>query len=361
VKAVILQSYAKPDWPLAKAYPERWPASRVVCGEMPSLRYRTKLGFVLQLPKLFLFGFREGLAALKEARPPEVFVVHTDPEVIGMKLAQLLRWKRVPIVICGFIYTLRKSTVVNFCRRLYFRVVLSMTDGVICHSRLEVSRYASIFGLKEAQFDSVPFALNVQLPAGLDTRGKGYVLSAGRAERDYGLLSEAWTELPQNLHIVCDTEAPLRSVKALPNITLLRRCFDVDYMREITGADFVVVPLKDKELSAGQMVLLQSMAVGKAVIISRTPTTEEYGEHRKTLYFVEHGSAAAIREAVRELAADPDLRASIGAAGQARYRQRHTVHAYVNGVLSSVERLLGRASADDAALGTQRGDSARDA
>jgi hypothetical protein len=37
-------------------------------------------------------------------------------------------------------------------------------------------------------------------------------------------------------------------------------------------------------------VLLQSMSVGKPVTISRTPTTEEYGEHGKTLYFVDYGS-----------------------------------------------------------------------
>ncbi len=171
-------------------------------------------------------------------------------------------------------------------------------------------------------------------------REGGYVLSAGRAERDYGLLSEAWSGLPQSLHIVCDTEAPLRFVKPSPNITFLRHCFEADYLREIAGADFVVVPIKDKELSAGQMVLLQSMALGKPVIISRTPTTEEYGEHLKTLYFVEHGSARAMRDAILALASDAKLRTAIGTAARTRFQQRHTVTAYSNGVLSAVERLL---------------------
>jgi len=51
------------------------------------------------------------------------------------------------------------------------------------------------------------------------------------------------------------------------------------FSRDRAGADFVVVPLKDKELSARQMVLLQSMALSMPVIISRTPSTEEYGEY----------------------------------------------------------------------------------
>ena len=341
MKANILQAYAKPEWPLVKSYLDRWPDSTVSCGAMPSLRYRTKLGFLLQLPRLLVFGFRIGFEALRGGSAPAVFVVHTDPEVIGLALAQFLRRKRVPIVICGFIYTLRKSRLLNWCRKLYFRTVLSRTQGVITHSKHETIRYAKIFRLKDTAFASVPFALNVQLSPTLHLHEGGYILSAGRAERDYGLLAEAISGLPISLHIVCDTEAPLQSVPPLPNIKTLRQCFMGDYFREIAGADFVVVPLKDKELSAGQMVLLQSMALGKPVIISRTPTTEEYGEHLETLYFVEHGSAEAIRDAILALSSDPALRAKIGAAARAHYLKCHTITAYTNGILSAVEQLVG--------------------
>jgi glycosyltransferase involved in cell wall biosynthesis len=341
VKARILQPYAKSEWPLVQRFVERWPDAVVDCGAIPSLRYRTKVQFLLQLPRLFVFGLRTGLKALRGGDRPEVFVVGTDPEVIALTLVKLMTRKRVPIILCGFIYTLRKSPLLNWCRRQYFRSVLGMTRGVICHSTLETTRYSRIFGLKDKPFAVVPFALNVVISADLRIHDGGYVLSAGRAERDYALLSKAWSGLPLRLHIVCDTEAPLRSVDASPNVTLLRSCYGADFQREIAAADFVVVPIKDKELSAGQMVLLQSMALGKPVIISRTPTTEEYGEHLKTLYFVEHGSVDALRNAIMVLAGDPQLRADIGAAARAHYERHHTVTAYANGVLSAVERLLG--------------------
>ena len=88
------------------------------------------------------------------------------------------------------------------------------------------------------------------------------------------------------------------------------------------------------------MVLLQSMSVGKPVIISRTPTTEEYGEHGRTLYFVEYGAEPAMKEAIRLMSADADLRSRIGTAARRYYEERHTVSAYTNGVLSTVERML---------------------
>jgi glycosyltransferase involved in cell wall biosynthesis len=357
VKAHILQPYSQPDWPLIRRFQERWPDAAVHSGGVPSLRYRTKLGFLAQLPRLFVYGLRIGLAAPEGDARPVAFIPGTDPEVFGLLLAQWLRRKRVPIFLIGFIYTRRKSRFATFVRRLYFKLVLSLTSGVVCHSTLETVRYARLFGLEGKPFEVVPFALNVERSSAIDVHSGGYALSAGRAERDYGLLSRAWTEVPLDLHIVCDTAAPLLDVLPSPRIKLLRACFGDDYFRQIAGADFVVVTLKDKELSAGQMVLLQSAALGKAVIISRTPTTEEYGEHLRTLYFVEHGSEQALRDAVLHLARDPELRARIGAAARERYEERHTVVAYTNGILSAIERMLGR-DVDDRArmLGVARND-----
>src|ERR1700744_5429698 len=105
----ILQAYAQPDWPLIKRFQEGWPEAVVHAPAFPSLRYRTKLQFLSQLPRLFTFGFKTGWGALKSGRRPEVFIVGTDPEVFGLWLAQVLRGKRVPIVMVGFIYTLRKQ------------------------------------------------------------------------------------------------------------------------------------------------------------------------------------------------------------------------------------------------------------
>ena len=340
--AHILQPYAKPDWPLIEHFRRRWPEATVHAGAIPSLRYRTKVGFLLQLPKLFVFGVRIGLQALRGEHAPKAFITHTDFEVLGLALAQVIRRKRVPIFLVGFIYTQRKSRLLTWLRQRYFKTVLHLSQGIICHSTLETERYARLFDLPSTRFGVVPFALNVERPDTLEIKEGGYALSAGRAERDYGLLSRAWSGMDKDLHIVCDTEAPLQSVVRSSRIKLLRQCFGAEFLREIAQADFVVVPLKDPELSAGQMVLLQSMAVGKPVIISRTPTTEEYGEHMETLYFVEYGSEAALREAIHRLAGDAELRARIGSAARRHYEQRHTVSAYTNGVLTAVEALLSR-------------------
>jgi glycosyltransferase involved in cell wall biosynthesis len=325
---------------MVKQFRKRWPEATVHCGGMKGLRYRSSLQLIGQLPKLFLFGLRAALKAFGSGEPPVVFLVSTDLEVLGVALAKLMRRQRTPVVMFGFIYTQRSLRAVNWLRRNYFRFVLGLTTGVICHSRLERDSYTRTFRLESTRFEAVPYALHVAVPSSLRVHEGGYVLSAGRGERDYGLLAEAWVGMNTELRIVCDVEAPLRPVKPSPRIKLLRQCFGGDYLRELAGADFVVVPIRDCQVSAGQMVLLQAMSLGKAVIISRTPTTEEYGEHLKTVYFVEHGSAEALRQAILHLRSDAGLRRAIGAAAAAHYRARHTSAAYANDLLSAVERLL---------------------
>ena len=115
MKAHILQPYSQPDWPLIKRFQERWPDATVHSGGVPSLRYRTKIEFLAQLPRLFFYGLRIGLDALKGDKRPAAFVVGTDLEVLGLVLAQLLRRKRVPIFLIGFIYTVRKSRLATWC------------------------------------------------------------------------------------------------------------------------------------------------------------------------------------------------------------------------------------------------------
>ena len=128
--AHILQPYAKPDWPLIEHFRRRWPEATVHAGSIPSLRYRTKVGFLLQLPKLFVFGLRIGLQALRGEHAPKAFITHTDFEVLGLALALAIRRKRVPIFLVGFIYTQRKSRLLTWLRQRYFKTVLHLSQEI---------------------------------------------------------------------------------------------------------------------------------------------------------------------------------------------------------------------------------------
>ena len=154
------------------------------------------------------------------------------------------------------------------------------------------------------------------------------------------MLARVFATLSYELHIVCDAEDALRGLGLAPNVAVLRKCYGKEYLEQIAGAELVVIPLKDSDISAGQMVLLQSMALGKTVVITRTPATEEYGKHLETLYFVEHGSMEELLRAVVRLKENPELRASIGRRAKEHFQERHSMRAFVQGLLDAIEEVL---------------------
>lgn len=88
------------------------------------------------------------------------------------------------------------------------------------------------------------------------------------------------------------------------------------------------------------MVLLDAMALGKPVIITKTATTVEYGEHMNTLYFIEPDSVDELRSAINFLMANPSLRTSIGNAARAYYEEHHSIQPYVNGLVDAIEQIV---------------------
>jgi glycosyltransferase involved in cell wall biosynthesis len=94
-------------------------------------------------------------------------------------------------------------------------------------------------------------------------------------------------------------------------------------------ARFVVVPLRDVDYDAGVNTLVEAMAMGKAVIVTRTRGQVDLVREGEQGLYVPPGDAAAMRAAVTHLAAHPDEAARMGRAGRALIERRHTLDAYI--------------------------------
>lgn len=82
--------------------------------------------------------------------------------------------------------------------------------------------------------------------------------------------------------------------------------------------DLVVMPSLRESFG---MVALEAMAMKVPVIASRIGGLEEVVEHEKTGLLVPPGDAAALAEAIRTLAEDPEMRRNMGEAGRHRVEQ----------------------------------------
>ncbi|MBV9750566.1 MAG: glycosyltransferase family 4 protein, partial [Acetobacteraceae bacterium] len=229
---------------------------------------------------------------------------------------------------------------------LYYWTLLACIDMAVCHSRAEMANYERLFPSARHKLVHIPFGMTVNRPGALramraqeDDRNAP-VISAGRSGRDYATLIEAIRGLPCRLQIICDSEAPLAGIRLPDQVEVIRDCFEEAYIEALLRARLVVVPLAANDISAGQMVLLQAGALGKAAVITRTATTPEYATDGENALLVDLGNVEQMRGAIRRLLENDALRARLGANAALRFERDHSTEVYVRNLIAAIEAAL---------------------
>lgn len=151
------------------------------------------------------------------------------------------------------------------------------------------------------------------------TSDGGYFYSAGWAHRDWQTLAEALA-LNDCLAIVAPGRA--HPVEFPSSVQVLHSMPDPAAGRELAAnARGVVVLLKDGSASAGPLVLLDAMAMGKPVVVNRANGNVDYVDHQRTGLVVEVGDAEGLAETLTMLDQDGELREKLGEAARAYARK----------------------------------------
>ena len=335
------------DSPFGHALVEMGVAHRVISRQV-LLRYTRRSWLLLVgLPTLLwkaLSGARESLGGPGPA--PDAIVVNSHFEVVAFALMRMLLRRKARIYLLGFIFTSRPQAWLDRLRRSYLSGVFGLVHGVICYSTLEQKRYARIFSKAGHKFVHIPYGLHIH---GYEQQADAFphpasapALSAGRSGRDYRTLFSAFAANGQPLRVACDWAQALVGCAAAPNITVLTDCYDDAYTNELREAGMVVVPLWVADISAGQMVAIQAMAYHKPIILTRTPTIEEYLHHEREALLVPPGDAAALTAAVERLHQDPALARRLADTAYRAYVERHSMRACVQNSGGAVKDLSSR-------------------
>ena len=92
---------------------------------------------------------------------------------------------------------------------------------------------------------------------------------------------------------------------------------------------FVVMPLLNVRYQAGVTAILEAMAMGRAIICSRTPGQTDVIVEGETGLYVPPGDPAALRAAIECLLAHPEEAERMGRAGRRRVEQAMSLDGYV--------------------------------
>lgn len=193
-------------------------------------------------------------------------------------------------------------------------------DGLICHASGQLSYYESFFPWLSEMARFVPFGADVDFfsagsDSAVDTNGGEYLCCVGAGKRDWHTLVQAFKRSnlfqERGLKLVL-VGCPDRSFEDVDGVCCTDRV-TIDSLKEIVrGSLFCVLPLKEYRYSYGQMTLLQSMALGKLVVVSDVTGVRDYFQSEVNAIGVRSEDVLGLSEALVRVARDEGLRRIIG-------------------------------------------------
>jgi glycosyltransferase involved in cell wall biosynthesis len=202
-------------------------------------------------------------------------VLYCDGEPIGIPLATFLKYSfsRKKVNMIGHILSPDKKAI--FFRRLF---IASHIGVIFLHSSYQYLYAINRLRIPAEKLELLPYQVDQDFwrpDAVVPEPGeKPYIVSAGLEFRDYGTLIKAVEGLPVDLRIAAASHWSRRSDAALTgklpeNVNV--SSYNYHELRKLyAGCKFVVVSLQDVDFQAGITTILEAMAMGKAVIVTRT-------------------------------------------------------------------------------------------
>ena len=249
--------------------------------------------------------------------------------LIGL-LQRLPGCRRPRHVILQFITRKVESNLASRAKCVVSKLLLHSVWLVVCSSKSEAHYYRHTFDWAPSKIAYVPLHTDQRiLDYRTDESNPPYIVATGRSYRDYGTLARAVAGTGISTRIVCGRQGS--GIRITPSEIHVEQELPIDeFMARIANSRFMVLPLELQPISTGQTVLLQAMALGKAVIATKTAGTTDYIEDGSNGILVTPDDADGLRTAIMELWSNDALRARLGAAARETVLAKHLPDHYAS-------------------------------
>ena len=238
-----------------------------------------------------LFGARIVVAWGAYRRRKAYDYIYSDTERVGLPLAMLLKLSRTPPGHPR--HTIMSQCLAPFKKRLFFRLgVGSHLDAISVQCSAQHAIATDILRMPRERVFKLPVFADTRFwrspePSTSNrsilatTTQRPMIFSAGLEGRDYPTLLAAVRNLDVDVHIAAASAHGIHrdaadhraggsgtQLSGLPSNVFIKRCNYFEMRQLYAAARFVVVPLLETNESVGLTVILEAMALGKAVIVS---------------------------------------------------------------------------------------------
>jgi glycosyltransferase involved in cell wall biosynthesis len=295
-----------------------------------------------------------GHAWLASRMLAEYDTVFSDGEHIGLLLGIQLGRKRHRarhVMIGHGLSALRKRILAGWAR--------AGIDSLVVHCSSQLEFAIQNLRVDPRQVYLLPYHVDVDFWQPQPGREELLIVSCGMEQRDYETLIEAVRDTPVGLSIAANSHWSKYKIRfrrrRLPtNVTV--GSYDYTQLRGLySSARFVVIPLVEGDYPAGIAVILESMAMSKAVIVTRTrgqtdtvvgplwsagqdawPAEGPFPEDCTGIY-VPPGDAQALRSAIVYLLERPELTAVLGGNARVFVEERMSLDRFVQRLATVIE------------------------
>jgi len=286
--------------------------------------------------------FARVLPSLRRANHADV--VFSTVDTVGIPL---LTFRRLSLVRRPFVYVSigllprLAGLETKWIVRAYAQI-LREAEAVVAYGAGEAEELRGWLGGGSVVF--VPFGVDTEYFRPASMSSEVDVLSVGTdPRRDFDLVIRAAARNPDvSFRIVASSEH-VRELRGAPvNLTVEVEIPFAKMRERLGGARVVALPVRENAYSGATTTLLQAMACGKPVVVTRTAAIAEGyrladGENCR---LVPPGDAPAFERAILELLGDPEGAAAMGA----RARETAERHLSWDRYVDSLHQLLAAAA-----------------
>lgn len=251
----------------------------------------------------------------------------------GIGLAFWLRLlkfkKKADIVVMTFIHNPKRGLVGKLYRHF---VTYALNSGfvsrIVVYSSSEVDLYSDMLRIPKNRFLFIPYGLPEHKTPEFDSElsSKRYVFATGRSNRDYDVLLAAATGT-FTLIIACDE---LQVKDYGDNITILPSTYGDEMHKYMYNSTIVAIPLKNADVSSGQLVFLQAMQYGKVILCSDCPAVNDYLEDGRNAILVKRKEQWA--EEITRVMNDNELCTRLSETAKSDFYQRYSERIFARSI-----------------------------
>jgi glycosyltransferase involved in cell wall biosynthesis len=218
------------------------------------------------------------------------------------------------------------------------RVLLGSHVRIVCQTEDEVRYFSEIRA--DVTLDHVPFCHGPFMKHEW-IGNNDYIFSGGYSNRDYDLLMKCAARFPQQRFIIACSNLNRIDEPPPPNVLIIREQSWEAFHVTLGHSRIVVVPLRERVGSSGQMVTLAAMEAGKPTIVPDAGGLSQYIDEGATGFVYRLGDQHSLCELLAWCLSNPDALEEVGQAARASYLLKFVRTRFEEAVIAGVRAEAG--------------------